>query len=295
MAELHPIPADHDAIDLGELFSALSSRRWWILGGVGLCTALAITYVSVATPVYRASTILAPAAGDSGLNLDSALGQLGGIAAIAGISSSGGGETEESLAVLRSRDFTERFLRDEMLLPQLYPDLWDAAKNQWRVPESEQPSYAGAYRRFNNTVRSVAQDKKTGLLTLSIDWRDRELAAVWANKLVARANDEMRRRAMTKADTSLGFLERELKSTVAVETRAAISRLMESQIKQRMLANVTEEYAFRVVDRALPADADDPIRPRKLAIVAIGFVAGVMLGVVLALWRAWRRPGRRQG
>jgi hypothetical protein len=175
MAELHPIPADHDAIDLGELFSALSSRRWWILGGVGLCTALAITYVSVATPVYRASTILAPAAGDSGLNLDSALGQLGGIAAIAGISSSGGGETEESLAVLRSRDFTERFLRDEMLLPQLYPDLWDAAKNQWRVPESEQPSYAGAYRRFNNTVRSVAQDKKTGLLTLSIDWRDREL------------------------------------------------------------------------------------------------------------------------
>ena len=28
---------------------------------------------------------------------------------------------------------------------------------------------------------------------------------------------------------------------------------MENQINQRMFANVTEEYSFRIVDRALPA------------------------------------------
>ncbi|MEO6079216.1 MAG: Wzz/FepE/Etk N-terminal domain-containing protein [Steroidobacteraceae bacterium] len=277
-----------------ELFTALSLKRWWIIASIVVCTALAIAYVSVATPVYRASTILAPAANEDGLNLGSALGQLGGIAALAGVGGGQGAGTEEALAVLRSREFTERFLREEAVLPRLYPKLWDTVKGEWNVPEGQRPTYAKAYRRFHTAIRSVQQDKKTGFTTLNIDWHDREQAADWANKLVARINEEMRRRAMSKAVKSLGFLERELQTTVAIETRDAISRLMESQIKQRMLANVTEEYAFRVVDRALPADADEPVRPKKLALIAIGFIAGSMLGVALALWRAWRRPSNRR-
>jgi uncharacterized protein involved in exopolysaccharide biosynthesis len=288
MIEERMARADADAIDLRELLVALSSRRWWIVASVLLCLAIAVTYVLVATPVYRSSTIFAPAVADEGVNLGSALGQLGGIAALAGISGGQGVQTEEALAVLRSRDFTERFLREEGVLPLLYPKQWDSAKGEWRTGV-DQPTYGRAYRRFNNEIRTVNQDKKTGLIILSIDWHDRELAADWANKLVARANEEMRRRTVGKSATALGFLERELQATSAVETRAAISRLIESQVRQRMLANVTEEFAFRVVDRALPAEINDPVRPKKVALIAIGLVVGVLLGVVLALWRTWRR------
>jgi uncharacterized protein involved in exopolysaccharide biosynthesis len=279
-----------DEIDLGELVGALAARKWWIIASVVLFTGLAVAYTLIATPIFRANTILAPASQDSGLDIGSALGQLGGIAAMAGIGGSRGAETEEALAVLRSREFTERFIREHQLLPRLYPHLWDAQGAKWTVPQNEQPTYSRAYRMFHNRIRAVDQDKKTGLITLSIDWRNRVEAADWANLLIAQLNAEMRKRAMAKAVTSLGFLERELKATVAVETREAISRLMESQIKQRMLANVTEEYAFRVVDRALPPDADDPVKPRKLAIIAGGLFAGFFFGVAFALWRHWRRP-----
>jgi LPS O-antigen subunit length determinant protein (WzzB/FepE family) len=58
---------------------------------------------------------------------------------------------------------------------------------------------------------------------------------------------------------------------------------MEAQMNQRMLANVTEEYAFRVVDKALPPDVDDTIRPRKLQLVVMGAAVGLLIGFLLVI------------
>ena len=127
------------------------------------------------------------------------------------------------------------------------------------------------------------EDKKTGLVTLQIDWTNRTEAAEWANELVSRLNAEMRERAIKKANASMQFLERELQTTSTVEVREAISHLMEAQEKQRMLANVTQDYAFRVVDRAIASDMDEPVwPPRKLFFIA-GPVLGLFLGVLSAL------------
>ena len=97
---------------------------------------------------------------------------------------------------------------------------------------------------------------------------------------------------MTRAIAYTGFLEKELASTDLVEARAAINRLIEEQIKQRMLASVSQEYAFRTVGRALPPDADDFVSPRRLLLVVGGTALGFALGSALALVLAARsRPG----
>ena len=67
----------------------------------------------------------------------------------------------------------------------------------------------------------------------------------------------MRTRAMVKATASLGYLQRELLATNVLDTREAINRLIETQVQRRMLASVTEQFAFRIVDAALPSDSDD--------------------------------------
>jgi uncharacterized protein involved in exopolysaccharide biosynthesis len=78
-------------------------------------------------------------------------------------------------------------------------------------------------------------------------------------------------------------LEKELAATPLVETRLAIGRLWESQVNQRMVANVTKEYALRVVDRALPPDEEEPIRPRRLFLAvasgAVAFLVAVLICV----------------
>jgi len=179
----------------------------------------------------------------------------------------------------------------------LYASKWDTERQRWNVPQDEQPTPGKAYALFGH-VRSVKQDEDTHLVTLQIEWKDRMAAAAWANDLVERLNAEMRQRAIAHADASVGYLERELNTTSAVATREAINRLIEAQIKQRMLANVTREYAFRVVDRAVPADSDDPVRPRKFLLLVGGALFGFVLGVLavsvrfaLRQWRLASSPG----
>lgn len=278
-----------DIPDLRAVLTKLWSRRLWILASAVLFTIVFGIAAFTMTPVYEASTVLVPANADrSGLQsaLGSTLGQLSGLAAIVGLGvNSGSAQTQEALAVLRSREFTEAFIRDENLLPELFKDQWDAEAGRWRGEEEgeEPPTAAQAFQYFHNEIRTVTLNGQTGLVTLSIEWTDPEKCALWANKLVERLNEEIRTRAIANTNASIGFLERELVTTGAIETRAAINRLMEVQINQRMLANVTREYAFRVADRALPPDPDDEIRPNKPVLVLLGWLFGTMAGAVLSL------------
>ena len=275
------------AIDLRSLVDIIWLKRWWVATSVFIFTAGFTSVAFMTTPVYRAATVLISASSDrSSLSgsLSSALGQLGGLASLAGVGVGGGdAATEESLAVLRSRSFTERFITELNLLPALYPKLWDREHNKWLVDAKHTPTLARAYRQFNSQIRAVIQDKKTGLITLQIDWTNREQASQWANELVRRLNEEMRSRAIATTEASIRYLERELDTTSEVATREAVNKLMLAQVKQRMLANVTPEYSFRVVDRAQTPDEDDPIKPKKIKMIASGLLVGMLAGILLVV------------
>ena len=285
-----------DAIGLRELFSRLREMRSWIFVSTLLFTSAFTAIAFLMTPIYRASTVLVSAAADRGSlgSLGSALGQMGGFASLAGISvGSGDSATEEALAVLRSRQFTESFIAENKLMPKLYSAKWNIAQNRWVVPDKDQPTPSDAYQYFDEKIRRINQDKKTGLITLQIDWKHRNEAADWCNELVERINAELRSRAIVKAEASIGFLQRELTNTSDIGTQAAINRLIESQIKQRMLASVTQEYAFRVIDRAMAPDAKDPVRPMKIVMVLLGLALGLGTGcmAVIAV-TALREPAK---
>lgn len=258
------------------------AANWqWVAGCVLVFGAAFTGFALLVTPAYQAETVLLPAGADkSGASIDGALGQLSGLAALAGVSIGGGDKnTEEAIAVLKSKEFTERFITDNDLLPVLFPRLWDATQRRWKVGAAKQPTLGRAYRRFDEQVRSVIQDKKTGLVTIQVEWRDRFVAAKWANELVARLNAEMRKRAISRASANIAFLEKELESTAVVSTRDAIGRLLDAQVRQRMVATVSDDFAFRVVDAAVIPDADDPIRPKKTLLIVLGPLLGFLFAV----------------
>jgi uncharacterized protein involved in exopolysaccharide biosynthesis len=278
-----------DGIDVGALAARLWAGRWWIVASVLFFTFVLTTLAFIMTPKCRVATVLVPAAPEhSGLGgaLGGAIGSLGGLASLAGINVGGNTETEESLAVLRSQQFTEAFIQDLHLMPKLFAKRWDAATGSWK-PGGPPPTVAQAFKYFDGAIRTISQDKKTGLVTVQIEWKNRDEAAEWANTLVQRLNEEMRARAIAKTDASLGFLEKELNSTSVVPTREAINRLIEAQIKQRMLANVTREYSFRVVDRAIAPDNGDTVKPKKLIMIVAGPFVGAIAGVFAVLALGW--------
>jgi uncharacterized protein involved in exopolysaccharide biosynthesis len=282
--------AQSDQVDFGKLLLIVWRRRAWVIASVVLFTCAFGALWFFSRPVYRATLIMVPAGSEQnglGASLAGSLGSIGGLASLAGFGLGVDAvETEASLAVLRSREFTENFIREKGLMPLLFAEEWDAKAKRWKDP-SDPPSLARGYKTFDTAIRTVARDKRTGLVAMNIDWHDREQASEWANELVARLNSEMRARAIAKSTAAVGFLEQELQRTPLLGTQEAINRLIEAQIKQRMVANVTPEYAFRVVDRALVPDRTDKTWPKGSVLFPVGFLLGGIVGVIGVLLASW--------
>jgi uncharacterized protein involved in exopolysaccharide biosynthesis len=287
---------DPEAAKIDDMLAALRKRRWLIITVCLFCTGAMIGLAFRMTPIYRGATILAPAHSEKnglGSGLGSAMGSVQGFAALAGIGLSGDDSaTDEALAVLSSQQLTQRFITDNNLMPELFAGLWDSGTGTWKQGIKKVPTLARGYKVFKS-IRKIERDAKTGLITLTIDWRDRAKAADWTNRLVQLLNDEMRNRALVDADASVGYLQKEYTTTADVSTHEAISKLIESQVKQQMLAHVTQQYALRVIDKALVADADAPVKPNKILFAALGLFLGGLLGIAIALLLYKRELSRR--
>ena len=299
MNDTYPNEAE-DEMDLRVLVARIFAQRWWVIASVVVFSVGFYAAAHLLTPIYRASSVLIPA--KSGHDMDASGsglgggGGIGGVASLVGINLGGNDTvTEEALAVLKSRQFTDKFISDLNLMPVLYAKIWDAQTGKWKVDEKHQPTPAKAYRYFDKKIRAIVPEKKTSLITLNVDWTDRVAAANWANELLRRLNLEMRQREIARADAAVGYLEKEFESTTAVATREAIGRLVESQVKQRMLASVTPEFAFRVIDPATPPDKDDVHFPNKFLMAIAGPIVGFIFGVLGVLgYAAFKTPPDRR-
>jgi uncharacterized protein involved in exopolysaccharide biosynthesis len=285
-------------LSLRDAGRVIYAGRRWVISSTIVATLACSAWALLSTPIYRSSVVLATVSPDRPAGgLSSILGQVGGLAAVAGINlEPRDARTEEALAVLKSREFIEQFILDHKLLPRFFPKNWDSRTQNWNVSGSRIPTPWRAYKYVIERVLNIDRDKKTGLVTVSIDWKDRTEGADWANEIVERVNTEMRVRALNAAVLSTQYLEKEREAAQFVETRNAINHLIESEIRQKMLASVVKEYAFRVVDRALPADADDILRPKRVLLVLLGLFGGALGGSVTVLVRfVLRGPSVRNG
>jgi uncharacterized protein involved in exopolysaccharide biosynthesis len=226
---------------------------------------------------------MAPASLDSESGLGGVVSQFGSIAALAGFSGLTGSNAQEAVAVLESRSFTAEFIRKRKLLPVLFSDDWDAREERWVVPEEEIPTVADGVQLFDDSIRSVAIDLDTGLVTLGIEWRDPDVAAEWANGLTTEVNRTLRDREMREATRSLGYLHKQIEQSSMVEIRGALFKLVEEQEKRKMLAAVNDQYAFRVLDEAVAPERDAPVRPRALLILVTAVLIGLLFGFGAAM------------
>lgn len=266
--------AGGDEIDLFELWNILWQGKWLVIASTVVFAVGSVFYALSLTHWYRAEVLLAPA---EARGTPSIGGQLGGLAALAGVSV-GGGESAEAIATLRSREFVRSFIDDFDLMPILFSDDWDASRGEWLDPNPEEwPDIRDGVRFFLEDVLKVSEARDTLLVTLAVEWPDPELAAQWAMTLTSRLNQRLRDRALREADANVAYLQAELAKTNVVTLQQSIGRLLESELQKLMLARGNEEFAFRVIDAAdVPKR---PSRPRRSLIVVIGTLLGGMLGV----------------
>jgi uncharacterized protein involved in exopolysaccharide biosynthesis len=263
-----------DEVSLRELWGVMWRGKWAIIAVTLLSATASVGYALMATEWFRAEVLLAPASDRASLQFG---GQLGGLAAIAGVAPRGG-DVAEAIATLKSRELARAFIEDEGLLTVFFADEWDAENKRWlRDGQGQGRDTRDAIEYFHANVLRVQQDRQTGLVTLAVEWTDPAFVADWAGKLVTRVNERLRDRALREAEANIAYLEAELANTGVVTLQQTIGRLLESELQKLMLARGNDEFAFKVVD---PADAPKRrVRPRRTIIVVIGTMLGGMLAV----------------
>lgn len=278
---------DYDELNLLHVWRTIA-RRWRLVAMVCVAfTVLAVAGSYLIEPVYRADVLLAaPADSQSDRPLGDLMGEYGRLANFAGINLGGGSQQSmnESIEILRSRSFTERFIRQHDLLPVLFAERWDAQDKTWRSgPEGNRPpSMWKAYKKLNS-ARKINKDSKTGFVKLSIEWRHPALAAQWANDMVRMLNEHLRARAVEEAERSIAYLQAQLDQTMVVERRHMLIGLMETETRKIVFAKARTEYAVRTLDPA--AKPEEKVRPQRAIIAVTALLVGLVIGSVIVLIR----------
>ncbi len=160
-----------------------------------------------------------------------------------------------ALALLGSRLVTRRFIESEDLLPVFFSDAWDAVNGTWIESDPAlQPAINDAVELFENEIRFISRDVRSGLVQVNIEWSDPVLAAQWANALVKVADEMIRKRDIDEATENIRFLRDMVETSTYVSVRQIGYRLIEANTKKAMLARVKESYAFTIIDPAVIPD-----------------------------------------
>ena len=270
-----------DALMLLSVLRVIRERRILLVLVVGGCLALGASIGLFSERIYRAEVVLMPVKDDP---LPSGLGtlgaELGGLASLAGMNFSASTDLkDEALEVLKSRDFTLRFIDRHGIRNELFPELWNSSANAWE--DGEAPSDFDVYDRFNDKVRSISERRATGVITVSIDLPHTRDAAVWANTLIADLNEEMRNRERTRSDLSIKYLKTELEKQSVVEVRTAIFRLMETELARAMMAEVRHDFALKIIDPAVASEEDEYVKPNWILVMLAAAAGGLALAVFL--------------
>ncbi|MEL7310273.1 MAG: Wzz/FepE/Etk N-terminal domain-containing protein [Pseudomonadota bacterium] len=288
----------HGVIDLLSLIDAIVRRKWTLFFG-GLIGSVAAALLAFWIPnYYRAEVILAPNSSQSTQGLSQLAGQYGGLASLAGVNlpDQGVDNTRLALEVLISRKFLYEFIESNDLFEELFAvvdwneddrtlsfdsSLVDESTQQWRASAQSKPTLFEAYEELRDRL-FIYENDRSGLIHVAVEHRSPDVARLWVATLVEQLNTTMRERDIEQSDQSINYLERQIEKTSVAELRIALFRLVEEQMKTKMLASVSPEYVFITIDPAIAPE--QPYGIGRLAWIALGCFLGLLLGALVAVW-----------
>ena len=299
-----------DEIDLRELFGVLWAGKIKIIVITAIFAIGSVIYALSVPNQYKATALLAPAQSD-GSGLSSALGQLSGLASFGGFNL-GRQEADESKVaqeIMKSWSFIEGFIADNELEVEVYAaegwrkgsnkllinqDIYDTESRHWLVEDSNgdigPPSSWKLFQRFQGML-SVSEDRKSGLVSVSIEYYSPQMAKEWLDRYVSAINKHMQSRQVAKVSNNIDYLEAQIDKTSIAEMREVFYTIIEEQTKNKMVAEASPDYAFVAVSPSMVPEKKS--QPKRALICILGTFLGGMLSVLLVLVTHYARGSRK--
>ena len=143
-----------------------------------------------------------------------------------------------------------------------------------------EPTSWELYEKFSERL-SVSADKKTGMITLAIEYYSPILAQQWVDKIVVAINAHMQARKLAQVNTNIAYLQAQIEKTAIAGMKEVFYTIIEEQIKSKMLAEASPEYAFVTVSPAMLPEQKS--KPKRALIAVLGTLLGGMISVLIVL------------
>ncbi len=299
-----------DEIDLRELWQAIWQGKWLIIAITFIFALSSVLYALSLPNEYKSTVLLAPASSSSSSSLSKLAGQFGGLASLAGLNLGAGGadnKTVIAMEIIKTWGFIEKFIEDNQIEVEVFAakgwnrmndkliinqDLYDENKKIWvrkfdiSKNQKAAPSTWELFKKIENKI-NITQDRKSGLISLSVEHFSPTVAKEWADKLVKAINDHIQKRDRDEAMKNIEYLNDKIKETNIADMQSVFYQLIEEQTKTLMLAEVSEEYVFKTLSSAKVAE--EKSKPKRAIIVILGVILGALLSLIFVLIRHFGR------
>jgi uncharacterized protein involved in exopolysaccharide biosynthesis len=224
----------------------------------------------IMTPVYESKAVIIPAG-----VLTRDVGS--GLAAQLGIAPPASPISAEIVNILKSNTLKEKIIKHYNLLPILFN------KNILSKEDENKLMWQGI--RYLKGITKINFMLKDNIVEISVQFKDPKIAADIVSFTLSELNDHMSSETKRVAETNKKYLESQLDKIADPFIKGKIYALIAQQIETSMMAEVKENFAFKVLD--FPRVPDMRIKPKRTRMVMVSFVVSLFLGIFTAFLKEY--------
>ena len=281
MVDENRIYLEEDEINLRELFFTIWNNKWKIVFFTFVITSATIWYVVHLPNIYKSEIILIPQ------EQKSSMGGLGALAGLAGVDMGGGEVSAYSnmdivlkdwnfqMSVIKKYALLEKFKNRENIV---YPLGLDFSEKSEDANISLEAQLLNTYKHILS-ILSISEDKKSGMIRLSIEIEDRFLAKELVDIFLKEVVEHLRKLDMKDIDLKIEFYEKELYETENLELQSKLTQLLSALIQKKMLANASQFYVVKKITDSRVVTIFEKVKPKRGLIVVVAFVTSIILGI----------------
>ncbi|RJR14517.1 MAG: hypothetical protein C4581_13985 [Nitrospiraceae bacterium] len=198
-----------------------------------------------------------------------------GMSAVAlqfGLTSNQPSNTSELFSLLQSNILMERVIIKNNLVSLFFGEEARGKKENEQIWDG--------IRYLKSTIYKVRDNKREGIIELSAEYKDPEISAGILTSVLTELTDYMSSEAKRVADTNKEYLQSLIDKNSDPLIKQKIYGLIARQIEISMMAEVKENFAFKILDP--PRIPDRKIRPRIAMNIMLSFIISLAGGIGMA-------------
>ena len=201
------------------------------------------------------------------------------------------------IELLNSRDFILNFIEKHNLKRDifavksyekdtgqiLYSPIVDNEGNWIRGKEPNNDATFQTFKAYYN----VSYDLESGFIHISAIHYSQFKAKEWVELLVFEANELLRKIDLTNAEASIDYYKQQISESISEDLINVTTRLLEGELRKKMLANVRQDYALMPLDPAY--FPDDKFSPSRLLILIFSIFLSALIGIFIIYYQILKK------